>query len=109
MQWSMKGDAASTRRTPRRPPTLARDGFLRFFHRVENRAGALQEAFALLCQLQTARGAPHERGVELLFEARERAAHAGNRLPEFLGGRRDRAAVDHADEHQQLVRGSFHY
>ncbi|MGF6976468.1 hypothetical protein QFZ94_004918 [Paraburkholderia sp. JPY465] len=66
----MNGDAASTRKRPDGRSRRARDRLLGLFERVENRAGATQERVAFLGQMQTPRRTPHQRGVELLFEAR---------------------------------------
>lgn len=61
-----------------------------------------QEGGALVGQRQPARSAGQQRGLQLLFQPAQRAAHARDSLAELFGGGGDRAAVDHRAEGEQF-------
>ncbi|KAG1241683.1 hypothetical protein G6F68_016559 [Rhizopus microsporus] len=82
--------------------------FFGFLHRRHDPPHLLQVRLALFGQLQPARRAAHQRGLQLLFQPAHRAAGSGNSLPQHVGGGGDGPAVDHGDKDLHFVECGFH-
>lgn len=84
------------------------DQLLGFVDGGEDAARVRQEGRALVGQRQPARGAGQQRGLQLLFQPAQCAAHTRDGLAELFGGGGDRAGVDHRAEGEQFFERRFH-
>jgi len=77
-------------------------------HRGQDAAGVGEKGQPFLGEFQPAGSPPQQRGVQLLFQPRQRPAGAGHRLAKLFGSGGDGAAIHHGNEGEQFFQRGFH-
>ncbi|MNE46218.1 hypothetical protein D3C80_1405430 [compost metagenome] len=85
-----------------------RQALFQLLHLVQHLLGPLEEKPPLLGQVHASGGAVNQRSIELALQSRQGTADSRWRLADLLGRSRNRAALDHRDEHLQFIGSGFH-
>lgn len=103
-----EGGGCIDTQSSRRPYAPRRHQLLRFVHRCKNGTGMLQEGGAFLGEFQTSGRAAQQRGLQLFFQASQRAAGSRNCQAQQLRSGRNGPRVHDGHKGLQFIERGLH-